>query len=396
MKVFQINSFFSVGGPPRIVKGLYDTLLESGHECRVAAAREVPYDYMDTVMIGTRIGVYKNAVLSRLFDYEGFTAKNATKKLIKQIQEYDPDVIHLHNLHGYYINVEVLFDYLKKQDKPVIWTLHDCWALTGHCSYFDFIGCNKWKENGCFSCPQIKEYPSSFGWDNSKQNWKRKKQAFNGVKKLTIVTPSKWLAGVVKQSFLGEYPVFAVANGIDLEQFCPTKGNFREEHNLENKKIVLGVAQNWVKRKGLNDFFELKKRLDDSYQIILVGLTQQQINDLPDGIIGITRTNSVKELAEIYTTADVFVNPSVEETMGLTTAEALACGTPAIVYDKTAVPEVVDEKSGIVVKAGDIKALVEAIENINLKAEDCIARAKTYEKSRKYKEYIDIYLKSLQ
>ncbi len=392
MKVLLINSVCGIGSTGRICTDIADELFLEGHEVKIAYGRgNVPNKYKKyAIKIGSKSGLILHGLYTRLFDKHGFGSKIATKKFLKRVKKYNPDIIHLHNLHGYYINVEILFDYLKKANKPIVWTLHDCWAFTGHCSHFTEVKCEQWKTH-CSYCVQKNSYPASLFIDNCKRNFERKKNAFTGVNNLTIITPSKWLKGIVEKSFLNEYPVYAIANGIDLDVFKPTESDFKKKYNLLDKKIVLGVAQVWSERKGLNDFIELSKKLPQDYQVVLVGLTKEQIQNLPKNILAFERTSSAKELAEIYTVADVFVNPSVEETMGLTTAEALACGTPAMVYDKTAVPEVVDDKSGIVVSAKNVDGLIDAIKNINLKEEDCINRAKVYDKIKKYKEYLEIY-----
>ena len=268
MKVLQINSFFSVGGPPRIVNGIYDTLKEQGHECKITAAREAFYAPEDSWRIGSGLDVKKNGVMARIFDNEGFNAKRATRDLIKKIEEYDPDIIHLHNLHGYCLNVEILFDYLKRADKKVFWTLHDCWTFTGHCAHFMLANCNKWQTK-CENCPQRHVYPSSKVFSNAENNFTRKKAAFTGVRDMTIITPSQWLADLVKQSFLKEYPVKVVHNGIDTSVFKPTESDIREKYGLEDKKIIIGVAQNWGKSKGLDDFIKLSTMLEEDYKIVL-------------------------------------------------------------------------------------------------------------------------------
>ena len=393
MRVLQINSFFSVGGPPRIVKGIYDTLIEQGHDCVVAAGRENPIEGMKIIKIGTPINKYLHLFMSRVFDAQGLSSKIATRRLLKKIDDYNPDIIHLHNLHGYYINIEILFDYLKRVNKPVVWTLHDCWAFTGHCSHFDYIKCEKWK-TGCFECPQKKEYPTCNVFDNSRRNYEKKKNAFSGIKNLAIVTPSKWLGGKVKESFLGQYHIEVIPNGIDLNLFRPVESEFKNQYSIEDKIVVLGVAQNWSVKKGLYDFIELSKKIDEQFQIVLVGLTGDQIKALPRNIIGIGRTNSADELAKIYSAADIFLNPSVEETMGLTTVEALACGTPAIVSSATAVPEVIDETCGLIVNNGYYETIIYAIETNFLDADimkNCRKKAESFDCSKRYMEYIDMY-----
>jgi glycosyltransferase involved in cell wall biosynthesis len=396
MKVLQINSFFSVGGPPRIVKGIYDTLLEQGHDCVLAAGRETPIDGMKIIKIGTSINKYWHLFMSRVFDAQGFSSNHATKKLINKIEKYQPDIIHLHNLHGYYINIEILFNYLKESNIPVVWTLHDCWAFTGHCAHFDYIGCDKWR-TGCFNCPQKKEYPVSNVFDNSKNNYQRKKQAFSGLNNMTIVTPSKWLAKKVEESFLNQYPVKVIHNGIDLNEFKPTESDFRKKYNLEDKKIVLGVAQNWGTKKGFYDFYKLSDTLDSNYKIILVGLDSRQKEAIPNKIIGFGRTNSIQELSEIYTAADVFVNPTLEDTFPTVNLESLACGTPVITYNIGGSPESIDKTCGIKVDQGDINGLAIAIHNLCnnkiLSEEACLTRAKEFDKKDRYKEYVNLYEK---
>ncbi len=361
MKVLQINSFFSVGGPPRIMNGIYDTLKENGHECRIAAAREKMIYPQDSIQIGSGRSVYVNALKARLLDDDGFSAKKATRILIGEIERYDPDVIQLHNLHGYYINVEILFDYLKQRGKPVVWTLHDCWPVTGHCPHFTMVKCDRYKD-GCFCCPQKKEYPASYVLDRSKQNWERKKAAFTGVSNLTIVCVSQWLESVVNNSYLKEYKTQVIYNGIDLNHFKKTNGDFRKQYHLEGKRVLLGVAQHWVARKGLYDYIKLAQSLDDRYRIVLVGLTAGEVKNLPENIIPIPPLSNDDKLAEIYSACDLCLNLSYEETFGLTSVEALACGTPIIAYDLTAVPEVAKLFNAPVIHTGDIETLKGVIE----------------------------------
>lgn len=359
MKVLEINSFFSVGGPPRIVKGVYDALINRGDECMVAAAREMPYDYMKIIRIGSEFSATMNALSARLFDNVGFTAKRATKKLIKEIKAYDPDVIHLHNLHGYYLDIEVLFDYLKSADKKVIWTLHDCWAFTGHCAYFDYAKCYKWESGGCENCPQKKEYPKSIFLSRSKKNFARKKRAFTGVKDLTIVTPSNWLKNLVERSFLKDYKVVTVYNGIDLDKFKPIKSDILKRYGLENKKILLGVANIWDRRKGFTDFIKLAEVLPDDYKIVLIGVTEKQIKTLPANVLGLRRTGSIQELCEWYTAADKFLNFTYEDNYPTVNLEAQACGTPVITYKTGGSVESVPSEN--VAPKGDISAVLSLI-----------------------------------
>ena len=255
---------------------------------------------------------YLHTFFSRLTDGEGLFSEGATRGLLKKIQKYDPDIIHLHNIHGHYLNYPILFRFLKSYHRPVVWTLHDCWSFTGHCAHFDFVGCQRWQK-GCHDCQQLKSYPQSYGIDHSAENYARKKELFTGIERLHIVPPSQWLANLVKESFLKEYPVTVIHNGIDTSVFKPTESDFRKQHGLENKKILLGVASPWTPRKGLQDFIKLAPMLPENWKIVLVGLSKHQLAHLPSDILGLERTNNTKELAQIYTTADVFFNPTYED-----------------------------------------------------------------------------------
>ncbi len=396
MKILMINSFCGLGSTGRICTDLADTLSEQGHKVKIAYGRDyVPEKYQKyAVRIGTDLDVRLHGVQTRIFDNQGFCSKKATEKFLEWADNYNPDIVHLHNIHGYYINIEMLFAWIKKRpDVKVIWTLHDCWTFTGHCTHFTMIKCDRWK-TGCRNCPQKREYPKSLLLDNSKNNWFRKKSLFTGVKHMTIVTPSHWLAGLVKQSFLKEYPVKVINNGIDTDVFKPTPSDFRQRYHLENKKIILGVASTWDKRKGLDDFIKLSGILDENYKIVLVGLSEKQLKMIPDKILGITRTNSTKELAEIYTAADVFLNPSYEETMGLVTIEAIACGTPVVTSDCTAIPEFVTKNTGLIFHSRNnniICSLIKEIIDSDFTKETLLSYASSYEKSIKYKEYVKQY-----
>lgn len=398
MKVLEINSVCGIRSTGRICTDLADVLAAKGHTCRVAYGREtVPEKYRKiAIRIGTEAGVRRHGLQSRLFGHTGFYSKEATRKLLKEIDRYQPDLVHLHNLHGYYVHIGLLFDYLKEKQIHVVWTLHDCWAFTGHCAHFAESGCTQWKTQ-CTHCAKTKSYPTCWFGDHVKRNFEEKRALFTGFPQMVVVTPSKWLAETVRQSFLAKYPVEVIHNGIALNIFRPTEGDFRKRYHLENKHIVLGVASAWSRSKGLYDFIELAKGLPDDHQIVLVGLTAKQIAEMPDGILCIERTNNAQDLAEIYTAADVFVNPSRQETMGLVTAEALACGTPCVVYNATAVPEVVDETCGSVVEAGDLHVLRQEIERIvgekPYSREACLCRAAQYEKNKQFDRYIELYEK---
>ena len=396
MKVLQINSVCGVGSTGRIATDLYKVLEEQGHECVIAYGRGTAPEGIKTIKIGTDFDNYMHVAKTRLFDKHGFGSTKATKEFIKKVKEYDPDVIHLHNIHGYYINIEILFDYLKESNKKVIWTLHDCWAFTGHCSHFDYIGCNKWKYK-CEKCPQKNTYPSSILKDNSTWNYERKKQIFTSLDNMTIVTPSKWLASLVRNSFLKKYYIKVINNGINLDIFKYTNSNFRKKHNLQDKIIILGVASIWSKKKGFDYFIELSKLLNDNFKVVMVGVSKKQKERLPKNILVISKTNNSKELAEIYSAADVFVNPTLEDTYPTTNLEAIACGTKVLTFDSGGASETISKTDGIVIKKDNIKSLIEEllkieknnskIENLNL---DRLC------KNIKYKEYIESYMEDFE
>lgn len=396
MRVLQINSVCGIGSTGRIATDIHNILIEQGHESYIAYGRDLPKNCDNAIRIGTRIDNYTHVAKTRVLDRHGFGSKKATIEFIDEVKELDPDIIHLHNIHGYYINIEILFNYLKEANKPVVWTLHDCWSFTGHCTYFDYAGCNKWM-TGCYDCIQKGEYPKSIFADFSKQNYENKKRLFNSVNNMIFVTPSKWLADLVKKSYLSDYPVKVINNGIDVDLFKPIKSDFREKYNIKGKEIVLGIASVWEKRKGLETFIELSRRLSEDYRIILVGLSDKQLRDIPKSIIGIKRTNNVKELAEIYTAADFFVNPTLEDNYPTTNLEAIACGTPVITYDTGGSPESIDKETGIVVKQGDIEELVKVITDnkfspLKIESVNFINKVKkNYSKREKFLEYIKIY-----
>ncbi|MBR5767005.1 MAG: glycosyltransferase [Lachnospiraceae bacterium] len=401
-KVLLVNTVCGTGSVGRLTVGLYRTLEDYGYECLAAYGRGEAPEGIRGYRIGTDMDMYIHGAMSRLYDRHGFYSMKATQDFVAMVKEYDPDIIHLHNVHGYYLNLGVLFSYLKKCGKKIIWTLHDCWSFTGHCSHFEYIGCQKWL-TGCFKCEQLHEYPKSFGVDSSSRNYEAKKQLFTGIENLTIVTPSEWLKDKVQQSFLKEYPVTVVPTGIDLTQFYPREEIMSEDNliyrvknhlSLRNKTILLGVANPWRDRKGLVQFEALAKTLDERYAIILVGLNEKQIKALPENIIGLSRTDSTEELACLYSMADIYINLTLEDTFPTTNIEALACGTPVITYKAGGSPESIDETCGEAVDRNSIQGIVAAIDKIqSLKGECyttqmCLRRAQLYSKEYRFLEYI--------
>ena len=364
MKFLLINCCCGIKRTGKICTDLGQKLEAVGHEVKIAYGRDafVPEQFQRyAVRIGKDLGVRMHGIHTRVTDRHGFASKVATKKFIKWAEMYDPDILWLHNIHGYYINIEMLFKWIKSRPGMQIkWTLHDCWAFTGHCSHFSFIGCDRWK-TGCHDCPQKSEYPASCVCDASRWNYEKKKSLFTGVKNMTLITPSKWLADLVKESFLKEYPVEVVYNTINTEIFKPTPSDFKERYGLQDKKIILGVASSWGPRKGLDDFVKLAGMLDDGYRIVLVGVTAEQAKVLPENIIAISRTNNQKELAEIYTAADVFFNPTYEDNYPTVNLEAQACGTRVVTYDTGGCRESLKDYKSVSIPVGEFVFFVDSL-----------------------------------
>ena len=385
MKILMVNMVCGIKSTGRICTDLAQLLETKGHQCLIAYGREhAPAQYKKYAFrFGNKLSLKHDSVFTKLFDNAGFNSNIATGRLIKKIKEFNPDIIHLHNLHGWYAHVGRLFRFLKEYGKPVVWTLHDCWSFTGHCAHFTAAGCDKWKE-GCHHCAQHNAYPPAILADCSKINYRKKKALFTNLEHMTIVTPSKWLADLVKQSFLKDYPVKVVHNGIDVSVFKPEDSDIREKYSIQNKKVILGVASSWNEQKGLADFLELSKMLDDSYAIVLVGLSSQQIAELPSNVIGIARTNSTMELAQIYTASDVFANLTYEDTYPTVNLEAQACGTPVITYRTGGSVESVPAEN--IVEQGDLEGLVEKLEK-----DDLSVSTQNFDKQVLFEQYIELY-----
>jgi glycosyltransferase involved in cell wall biosynthesis len=398
MKILQINTVVNSGSTGRIAEDIGRVLIEKGHESYIAYGRGNRPSASQLIKIGNSVDIYYHVLQTRLFDRHGLASVRATQKLIKQIENIKPDAIGLHNLHGYYINYEILFDYLLKKDVPVLWTLFDCWAFTGHCSYFDDIDCQKYK-NQCNRCPKKRNYPASYFMDNSSNNYKIKKALFTSLNRMELVVHSKWLQRMVQSSFLSRLPIHTFPSGIDLNTFIPCNSNLREKYFLGEKKVILGCASPWSERKGLKDFLKVRDLVSEEYVIALIGLNQKQIKALPQGIIGIKNTENVQELAQWYSLADVFVNPTYQDNFPTTNIESLACGTPVITYNTGGSPEAIDEQTGIVVDKGDVDGLRTAIDVVltngkNYYREACRARAERFfNKDDRFQDYIELFQK---
>ena len=394
MKIAQINTVCGNGSVGRITVDIYHALKKSGHEGKIYYGRRAAPETAETEKFGTNLDMGIHVLSTFLTGTHGFNSKGQTKKLIESLKSYEPDLIHLHNIHGFYVDVEMLFAYLKQCGKPVVWTLHDCWSFTGHCAYFDFVQCDKWK-TACESCPQYRNsYPYALFKDGSKENFLRKRKAFQGVKGMTIVTPSKWLGELVKESYLKEYPVKVIPNGIDLERFVPQKRSQRDRH------LILGVANVWDRRKGLDYLKQLSQMLDpEKYEVAVVGVSKKQKEQLPKGMTGIEHTKNVEELMQFYSQASVYVNPTLEDNFPTTNLEALACGTPVVTFATGGSVESVDETCGCIVPKKDMDGLYQAVitlcENVETMRSACRARALAYNKYDRFGEYLNLYEESI-
>lgn len=394
MKIVQINTVCGNGSVGRITVDIYHALKKSGHEGKIYYGRRTAPEGVNAERFGSNVDMGIHVLHTFLEGTHGFDSKGQTKKLIESLEKYNPDLIHLHNIHGFYLDVEAFFAYLKKCGKPVIWTLHDCWAFTGHCAYFDYAECEKWK-TGCEACPQYRNtYPYALFRDGSKGNYARKRAAFQGVKGLTIVTPSKWLGELVKESYLKEYPVKVIPNGIDLERFVPQERKERKRH------LVLGVANVWDRRKGLDYLKQLSRMLDpEKYEVAAVGVSKKQIKELPEGMTGIEHTQNVEELMQLYSEASVYVNPTLEDNFPTTNLEALACGTPVVTFETGGSVESVDKSCGRIVPKKDMEGLYKAVTELCEKCETmraaCRERALSYNKYDRFGEYLNLYEESI-
>lgn len=399
LKIFYISGAINYGAPGRIVEQIGLLAQTRGYKVLVAhSSRNEGVSRLPHFAITTKYQEVIHAMGALLGDMHGLLCSKQTKVLVECVKKFHPDVIHLHNIHGYFCNFRVLFEYLDTIKTPVVWTMHDCWPFTGRCFHFEGVGCNKWK-TGCYDCKAEKGYTVSPFYDRSKQLYELKKRLFSSVDNLTMVPVSHWQASFLKESFLKKCPIEVIHNGVDLNKFFPMDGSrLREKYCLQDKFVILGVAAPWNKRKGFDDFVQLCKILpQDNFTIILVGLKNEQKKSLPSNIIGISRTESQQELAEFYSMANVFCNMTYLDTFPTVNLEALACGTPVITYKTGGSPEAVDSKTGVVVEQGNVDAIAETIKAMrieSLDSSDCRKRAeKLFDKEKCFMEYIDLYEK---
>ena len=394
MKIVQINCVYGTASTGRIVKGIEECARASGLEC-IAAYSQGTADDREAFRFGSIVEQKVHALLSRLTGLQGYFSYFGTRELLKKLDNMKPDVVHLHNLHSNNINLKMLLHYLAKHNITTILTLHDCWFFTGKCCHFTMAGCEGWK-TGCNNCPNLKEDNKSLFFDRSGKMQRDKQKWFANIPHLFVVGVSEWVTELAKESAVlsGAEKFQVIHNGIDLEAFQPRDSDLRQKLGLEGQFIALGLAMGMSRRKGSYDFFKMAEMLPEGVTLVLAGLTQEQIKSLPGNIIGINRTNDVTQLSKVYSMADVFLNPSYEDTFGLVNAEALACGTPVITYRTGGCTEIVDETCGIVVECGDTLAMLAAVEHMKeeiFPAAACRKRAQMFAQQERYHDYVTLY-----
>lgn len=402
-KLLQINPVIRTNtSTGRIMQEIGELAMANGWESYIAysGGRDGIRPCNSNLMpVGGKLDVAVHGLWTRLTDRHGLASWNATRKFIKEIETLKPDVIHIHNIHGYFLNYKLLFDYLKKADIPVVWTIHDCWLYTGHCYYYSSIGCDRWK-SGCGNCPQRKAFPSSWLIDRSAGNYKDKAIAFNAIKdKLTVVPVSRWIREEMSHSFLKDCRYQVIHNGIDLNVFDvrPDDKAVREKYGLGQKHIILGLASIWCKEKGWDDFVRMSEMLNDDEVIVMVGVNEEQQKLLPPNIVAIRRTDNIRQLAELYSAAVAFVNPTWQDNYPTVNLEAIACGTPVVTYRTGGSVEAVTEKTGYIVEQGDVKGLLDAVRQIEkndkiLYTLNCRAHAlANFRKEERYEDYLKLY-----
>ncbi len=392
--LLQITASSNWGAIGRIANQIGELALSQGWDSYIAYGRYYNPSSSKLIKVGSKQDVILHYLGHKLFDMDGLLSNNATKELVSAIEQLSPDLIHLHNIHDHWLNYEILFECLEKLSIPIVWTQHDCWSFTGGCSHFTLNNCSKWKLS-CSECFIRKGFTPLV--DKSEYHFKRKKELFNSLSNLTIVAVSRWLESLLKESFLNGNNLKMIYNGVDTELFRPVASSIKERLNIEGKSLLVALATAWSKQKGLEDYIALSRILPDNIKLLLVGMTDKQQKEMPDDLLTMGKTQSVQELAEIYSGADIVMNLSYEETFGLTTVEGLACGTPGIVYNCTASPELITKETGIIVNPGDIYGVLSAIMEVlrigkRFYSSSCRERALSlFDKANNYNEYLNLY-----
>lgn len=402
IKIVQINTVSNSRSTGKIAEGIGKVITENGWKSYIASGRRHSGTSVNStqIFVGNYTDYICHALGARLTDGAGLFSVRSTRKLITHLEHINPHLIHLHNLHGYYLNIELLFNYLKRKKLPVVWTFHDCWPYTGHCTHYSFSGCQKWKSE-CCHCPETSGYPKSW-LDFSRRNFRIKKELFTGLENLTICTPSAWLAEEIKNSFFSGTAIYTINNGIDMKVFSPSSlppEDLKKKYQIQGCKVVLGVASVWNFRKGLQDFVQLYDILDrEKFKIMLVGVSSSQAKDIPEGIICVSRTENQAQLAEIYAMADIFFNPTYEDNFPTTNIEALACGTPVLTYNTGGSPEILDKQTGWVTNQGDLDAVAAILRSVSKEKYTVACRRRAVEKFNRdelFQKYVLLYQEKL-
>ena len=386
----------------RIVQEIGELAMAHGWESYIAYSRG--RDGMmpcksQTMPVGGKMSVAWHGLMTRLFDRHGLASEQATRELVERIEDLQPDIIHLHNIHGYFLHYPTLFRYLAGIKTPVVWTIHDCWAYTGHCYYYSFAGCQKWK-SGCGNCPQRRLFPTSWWKDRSAQNFADKRAAFTSLPngRLTVVPVSGWMKDEMLQSFMGKCRFKVIRNGINLGVFAPYDDDeIRYKYHIYQEHVLIAVASIWCREKGWDDLIRLATMLRKDEVLVMVGVTEEQRRQLPKNVVGICRTDNVDELAQLYSLAEVFLNPTWQDNYPTVNLEAIACGTPVVTYHTGGSIEAVTSRTGMVVEQGDVEAMLEAARTIIGRGKrfyqaPCRDYAlKHFDKDERYTDYLRLY-----
>ena len=402
MKLLQINPVVRENtSTGKIMRGIGDLAISSGWESYIAYSRArdgiIPHT-SKLIPVGDKADLAIHALETRLLDAHGLASKRATRELIRRIEDISPDIIQIHNVHGYFLNYPMLCDFLGESGIPVVWTAHDCWLFTGHCYHYSSAGCYRWK-TGCYSCPLKTSFPASWLLDRSDRNYELKKKSLTGMKNLHLVAASEWMKKEMSESFLSGVPCTVIHNGIDLYVFKPSNNEqTKGKYGINTPHYVIAVASIWLKEKGFDDLMRLAGILDEDNTLVMVGrMTKKQEKVLPGNVIHIPRTSDATALAELYSGAVAFLNPTWQDNYPTVNLEAIACGTPVITYRTGGSPESVTDKTGFIVEQGDIDGIAKIINNIignnsYLYGLNCREYALAhFDKEKCFREYIDLY-----
>lgn len=397
-KLVQFNPVANWGSTGRLTEDIGDVAMAAGWDSYIAFGRQFNPSTSHLLRIGGNWSVISHTLKTRFFDRQGFGSYCATSTLLKKFDEIKPDIFQFHNLHGNFLNLPLILRYAIEKNIPIVWSLHDCWSMTGHCTHFVKIGCERWKTE-CYRCPLKAEYPNSWLFDQSRRNFREKKKLIEAIPQLSIISGSEWLASIAAESYFKGRTIHVIPDGIDTDIFQPRNNGIllRRKLGIEGKFVILATGTGWGEDKGFYDYGKLKKMLSDDYAIVLVGLSPEWLSKIPEGVIGLPRTKTPQELSEYYSMADCVISLSRMESFGLTPVEGYACGTPAIVYDTTALPELITPETGFVAKFLDVEDVKQKVELLKARgkanySERCHEIAvEKYDRRKCYAEYLKIY-----